>query len=664
VLLGLLGVVVINALTPYNDYALNNTPMVGNNLPVGVLLLAFGLAVLVNGPLSRLAPRFALSSGELTVTFSMTLVGCAIPSAGLLRYLPPMLVSPLWIAAGNADAATIVENADITRWLLPDFAGSTSREWMHDPLVSGYIHRWDGSPFEPMRAWVRPVLAWAAFLFPLYGALLFIVVLLRRQWVENERLSFPLAQVGLALVQAPEPGRFLNAVLSRRSFWIAFAAVFVLHLVNGLSSYAPGSVPSIPRGYNLVELFSESPWIYAWREMKTATIFFVVVGATYFIPGSIAFSLWFFFIVAQVWAMVAGSLTGDTRQAGMPDQHLGSIIAFALSIFWIGRRHWALIVRQAFRGRRDDEPDDPYLPYPFAFWGLVVCTATMIVWMILAGCTLLASVVAVLCLLALFIVITRVVAETGLIHGMLVAHLTRPWELLAYYGVGKLIPLKSLYLTGIVDGALFDYREVASVYASHGMKIADETMPPRRRGVGWKLLAALAVALVVAYFVGFASTLWTEYRYAVSMDAAAVAPLNPWGSVVAPQWWVLDPAIRYEQGNMNPPHDPLTHIGIGFVVTAVLAGLRLTFASWPLHPIGFLMLFTFPGVQLWFSILLGWLVKTIIVRLGGASLYSSAKPFFLGLILGDSMAAGFWMIAGFVLNALGAEYRPVVILPG
>src|SRR4051812_41373876 len=35
VLIGLAGVVLICALTPYNDYALNNTFLVGNNLPVG-----------------------------------------------------------------------------------------------------------------------------------------------------------------------------------------------------------------------------------------------------------------------------------------------------------------------------------------------------------------------------------------------------------------------------------------------------------------------------------------------------------------------------------------------------------------------------------------------------------------------------------------------------
>src|SRR4051794_19320421 len=51
VTLGLAGVVVICGLTPYNDYALNNTFMVGNNLPLGVVMLLFIMAVCVNAPL-------------------------------------------------------------------------------------------------------------------------------------------------------------------------------------------------------------------------------------------------------------------------------------------------------------------------------------------------------------------------------------------------------------------------------------------------------------------------------------------------------------------------------------------------------------------------------------------------------------------------------------
>src|SRR4051812_45405485 len=71
--LGLAGGVLICCLAPYNDFVVNNTYLIGNNLPVIVVMILFGLAVLVNGPLNRWAPNRALSSGELTVITVMIL---------------------------------------------------------------------------------------------------------------------------------------------------------------------------------------------------------------------------------------------------------------------------------------------------------------------------------------------------------------------------------------------------------------------------------------------------------------------------------------------------------------------------------------------------------------------------------------------------------------
>jgi hypothetical protein len=61
VTLGLLGVILICGLTPYNDYVLNNTFLIGNNLPIGVVMLLFLFMLLVNGPLHRFKPHLALA---------------------------------------------------------------------------------------------------------------------------------------------------------------------------------------------------------------------------------------------------------------------------------------------------------------------------------------------------------------------------------------------------------------------------------------------------------------------------------------------------------------------------------------------------------------------------------------------------------------------------
>jgi len=96
----------------------------------------------------------------------------------------------------------------------------------------------------------------------------------------------------------------------------------------------------------------------------------------------------------------------------------------------------------------------------------------------------------------------------------------------------------------------------------------------------------------------------------------------------------------------------------------LLALLRLRFAWWPLHPIGYLMLGTYPVQHLWFSILIGWIAKSLVLRFGGAKLYTDGKPLFFGLIVGESAAAGFWLLMGILLSGLHLPYRPVNIMPG
>ena len=41
-----------------------------------------------------------------------------------------------------------------------------------------------------------------------------------------------------------------------------------------------------------------------------------------------------------------------------------------------------------------------------------------------------------------------------------------------------------------------------------------------------------------------------------------------------------------------------------------------------------------------FTLFLAWLIKTILMRIGGLMLYDRAKPFFIGLALGHFAAAG------------------------
>jgi hypothetical protein len=675
ILLGLLGVIIICGLTPYNDYALDNTFLVGNNLPIGVVMLSFLFVVLINAPLHRWLPRQALSAGELSVALSMTLVSCALPSSGLMRYFPPSLVSQFYNALSDHPFLDLLEQMHLPTWIFPSFSGDSPRRWMNDPIVIGYIGRWTESTPYPLLAWVKPAITWGIFLFALYGALLCIVAIVRRQWFENERLAFPLAQIHLALIEQPATGKAFNHVLRTKSFWVGSGAIFLLHGWNAMALYFPKYFPQIPVYYTVLQqIMSNPPWSYCTPDFKSAAVFFTAVGVTYFLSNSIAFSLWFFFIAMQGWRMIIGTGTGDPNNygaAGYVDQHFGGIAAFVISILWVGRKHWRLVLQQAFRGHKPGEPQGRYLSYRFAFWTMIGCLSVMILWLWIAGCTPGGAVVIVLLLVMLMVVITRIIAESGLIHGQLQVPLNYPWMVAAEYGFPMISPVKTFYFASLLQSVHLDYREVVPVYASHGMRIIDQAAFAGQdsdedsatvQKTGRKVMLTLMLALLVGYVVSFTSTLLVEYRYAWTLDSPGHLP-NDHGVQTVPAA-MADATVQYSKSNYHPNHSAAGNFGFGFILVSALAVCRLRFAWWPLHPIGFLMVYTYPTNKLWLSIFIGWLAKNLILKFGGPRMYTNAKPFFLGLIVGESAAAGFWLMMGILLSSLNLPYHAVNIMPG
>jgi len=674
VMLGFTGVVLISAMTPYNDYALNNTCLISNNLPVGLMLFFFAFAVAVNAPLSRWMPRYAFETREIAVALTIMLVGCALPSSGLMRYLPISLVGPWHYSSQSSDTQQALRELDLPDWMFPSFSATEVEERAVDPIVRGFYGRTvpsDRGPSwypddVPWSAWMRPALIWGIFISSLYGAVLCFAVIVRRQWIENERLIFPLATVYLALVEAPKPGSAFNGLLSRRSFWCASLAVFVLHSTNALHLYLPRYVPEIPLGFDLTAMLSEPPWFHADYALKIQTIYFSVIGISLLIRTRVTFSLWFFYIAYQASKMAFGNGNLEISGTARSDQLFGGAAAFAVYVLWLGRKHWLLVASSMF-SKCDDSHQNEYLSYRLAGWGLVVSCVVMVGWLATAGMSIIGATVLIVILLMVYLVVARIVAETGLLYAWVNVYPTRFWLFLEQsLPFGFRATSKDFFFSAMFHGVfIHDLRESLPVYSTHALKVLDQAsgirQTPRN---GRSIIGILALSLLLGYVVSGMSMLHVEYRHESTLDQSSSSPINRWGAEV-PRSLIMIPVEQHarERGAPNQPHNRVGHFLFGAGLIGVLSWARTLFVAFPLDPVGFLVAYSYPMSTIWFSCLVGWLARIMLVGWGGPAVYQRSQPLLIGLIVGEAVTSGFWLLVSALLHLAGAQYHPIHLLP-
>ena len=246
------------------------------------------------------------------------------------------------------------------------------------------------------------------------------MVLLRRQWIVNESLIFPLMQVPLAMVEEAKPGDRLNGFFKNPVMWVGFSLPALWGTLHGLYNYFPDIIPIatyIDPVHMDIELFhSIQPLFVALR--------FNNIGFFYFLKTEIAFSLWFFNLLSYTARGVFGVLgivTTETAGAGHPVPNLilvyhamGAMLALFFGGLWTARLHLRAVFRKAFRGDATVDDTDEILSYRAAVLVILVGSLILVVWLWLAGVPIWVA----LGLLFLGCVIifgyTRVVSEGGL----------------------------------------------------------------------------------------------------------------------------------------------------------------------------------------------------------------------------------------------------------
>lgn len=662
--------------TPFNNLVLSNTDLIGNHFPAGVLLLLLFVVIVVNAPLARFRPSWMFRRDELIVMLSMWLIASALPFVGLNRYFPGQVVSYWYTSSERVDLAEVMDDLHLPDWLFPEMEKTTPAERGREDVIRGYFERLpvDRETFldrvhaVPWAKWKTPAITWGIFFGAMLGAGLFITLLWHRQWTNVERLPFPLANVYLSLIDTPPPGRWLSDELRSSRLWLAAGAVFFIHFFNGGAKYLYGVNTStqIPLGFTFYSIFADTPVRFSHWSFQSQTVYFTIIGLMFFVRSRIAFSLWFFYILSNLWRISVGMQSLDISEAQTTDQIMGAVTVMSIWIIWVARQMLADTLRSFVRGVRDADQRTERLCAAM----LLVCLVTLVTWLTLAGVSFVGALWITGAMTAMYLVLARVISETGLLYVLLPIEPQRLWLYIVPTAPGATAgrtTLSTYFFSSAVGNMLcHDTRQALPGYASTASKLADEAGPTSyRQRVG--LIGLLFATILLAYVAGGASTLYVRYNYDTTMDSRGVMldTGNNWGSLVMPRdrtmSWTRDytPPLTGTAEN----HSRIGNFTAGAFITASLGVLRARFAGWPLDPIGYLLCWTW-GVQvIWFSIFLGWLAKQVTLYLGGGGALSKMRPVFIGLVIGETLAVVFWLVFSFVRAMLGKEYIFVQILP-
>jgi hypothetical protein len=618
--IGLLCVLFLAIAGPYGHYQIKTTLFFTSYLPVGLIFPFLVVVTVVNGVLKWLRARWALTPRELLLIYIMVMVGGQPVTYGMTSYLLSIISAPYYFASPENHWAELFHQY-IPDWIAPKDLQAIV--WFYQGLPPG-----EGIPW---RAWLVPLAWW----LPLIGAVMVasfaIVAIMRRQWVENERLIFPLNEVPLHMVEGADDGRPWPRFCRNRVFWAGFAVSFSITCWNTVSYFYPGL------GQILFDRWMDFPNFPEVRLLFSP----LVIGVTYFVNLDVSFSIWFFWVLGMVQQAVfnrIGYSVGepdcyDSINAAMAWQGFGAFVVMVVLGLWVARGHLRDVFRKAFRSAPEVDDSRELLSYRAAVWVLILSVAYIGFWMLRSGMSPLVVVMFLFTALILFLGITRCVIEGGLafVRGPLIPQ-TFAIRTLGVYAISKVTMTSLAFSYAWLCDQICEFMPFAA-NAAH----LDSSKRLGRRA----LLQAMAIAAPVGILVSVFYTIYLGYRHgAFNWDEWAFSG----GGAQAP----FENLVSKLENPFGPDTRRLAMMAIGAVVGGAIIAARYRFPGVLLHPLGFAVASVIQVTWCMLSIFLAWLIKLVIIKLGGLQLFRKARPFFIGLILGQMTGAAMVAVIDYV----------------
>ena len=376
-----------------------------------------------------------------------------------------------------------------------------------------------------------------------------------------------------------------------------------------------GGVPPIPIGpaYTLPFTIAQSfPEIFLKFN-------FLLAGVAYFTRIEVLLSVWLFSLLRII-------QQGMLNRVGMPDaftilqtQHFSGFMVYVIFTVWIARYHlWQvwLKVRGASSGIDDSHE---FFSYRTAALALGFGLLYMFFWLLTAGMSPGIGLLLLAVLIIMYLGVTRVVAETGLVSLDLPSSSAN--EVTVQLAGSSNISPQTLTTMWLSQTYSRNWRTLGMVSLAHCAKVGDQM-----GGVGKGVFGAIAATLALSFVTAVVYTLYLGYDMGASQFTEPAFQSGARG-----YWDGLGELISNPQAMTG---SEFLFLCIGVAISMILIFGNHRFSWWPLHPVGFGAVMTHSVNMGTFSIFLVWVIKSLLLRLGGVKLYKKAQPAVIGMLAG------------------------------
>jgi hypothetical protein len=613
VVIGLAVVAVMCVWSTYVEMHARSSRLTMGHFPLALFALLIFLLIL--NPVIRRVSGRGLSRDELIVVTCIGLVGAVLPVDGIVGYLLGIISSFYYFATPENRWAEYF-HPYLPNWLVPRGSDAIWRQFFEG---SG------GDPVIPWGMWVVPLFWWSAFILVLLWVSACIMVVMRKQWMENERLVYPIAYVTLEMVGDGGQESSIRSIGRNRLFWIGFATALLLFVIEIMSWIYPtfpikGFFPWV----RLFQLFKDS------RSVVINPFHFYTMGFSYLAPTDVQFSVWFFYFLnvaegalfARFGYAISGS-GGDafsTKPPAIGWQGFGAVIFMVAWGFYIARDHLKGVFRKAVYA--DDQVDDSeeMMSYRTAVFGGGLGVLFLAGWLFWSGMGVLTVVIYLAGSFILYIGMARLVVEGGV-----------------PYTWGPISP--QVFVMNILGTNLITGPGITSILLSYSFinYLRGLFIPPMahvaRLGHTISINRRRLLPIVfLAAAVGLAASLYYTLKLAYAHGAYNTYGFPPFfgGNPKA----IFSNTLSKVKNPFTTSWDRLMFLGIGAAIMGLLTFLRSRLVWWRLHPIGFVTSSMINTNFLATPFFIAWVVKSIVLGLGGVQLYRRSLPLFIGLMVG------------------------------